>query len=73
MDKDIRDQGQPAYPFVLRRSSKPVLNFRKSWKTACAEAGTPDLLFHDLRRTAVRNMVRAGIPEEVGMQISHRV
>lgn len=43
------------------------LSFRKAWATA---TGCPDILFHDLRRTAVRNMERAGILRNVAMAIT---
>lgn len=48
----------------------PKYDFRDDWKNACALAGVPDALFHDLRRTACTNMIEAGFSEKEAMQIS---
>jgi integrase len=45
-------------------------NFKKVWAAACKKAGVEGLLFHDLRRSAIREMVRNGYSERVAMEIS---
>src|ERR1039457_6256780 len=63
--------GKKPDDFVFtRQNGKPVEGFRKIWKAVCTRAGVPDLLFHDLRRSGVRNLRRLGVQESVAMRIS---
>ncbi|MDP6087271.1 MAG: tyrosine-type recombinase/integrase [Nitrospinota bacterium] len=65
-----RDLNYPDCPGVFHREGKPLNDFRKAWKKACEHIGLDGLFFHDLRRTGVRNLIRAGVSQTVAMKIS---
>jgi len=55
---------------IFHRDGRAVVEFRKAWSTALKRAGLRGVLFHDLRRSAIRNMIRAGVTQTVAMKIS---
>jgi integrase len=63
-------EGKRPEDHVFTRGDKPIRDFRKSWENMCTAAGVPALLFHDLRRSAARNLRAAGVPEEIIMRIA---
>jgi integrase len=62
--------------YVFHRDGKPIpgttfgVQFREAKKKAGISSGR---IFHDLRRTAARNMIRGGVPQSVAMRVTgHR-
>lgn len=57
-------------PYVFHREGTPIKDFRGSWDKACKYIDMEVKIFHDLRRNAVKNMVRSGVQEVVAVKIS---
>jgi integrase len=55
---------------VFGRDGVPVRVWRHALRDACRAAGVPHRLLHDCRRTAARNLIRAGVPERVAMLLT---
>ena len=56
-------------PWLFHRAGRPVKSFRRAWLTACKGAGLSGRIPHDFRRTAVRNLERAGVPRSTAMKM----
>jgi len=75
----IKEREYPECEYVFFREAvsptgeiqaQPIKNFQAAWRTACKKAKLSGKVFHDLRRSGVRNLVRSGVSETVAMRIS---
>jgi integrase len=68
--KAHRDEFYADCPWVFSHLGEQIRSFKGSWKAAVKRAGYPDLLFHDFRRSGIRNLKRSGVSDSVAMRIS---
>jgi site-specific recombinase XerD len=75
-----RDTGR-IIPWLFHRDGEPIKSFRRAWLTACLKAGFATVVSanhrviktnripHDFRRSAIRNLERAGVPRSTAMAL----
>ena len=68
--KRRQEASLPHCQWVCAIQGRHVNSIKKCWRTACKRVGLEGRLVHDFRRTAIRNMTKAGIPEKVAMAVS---
>lgn len=66
---ELRKRKQPE-DYLFTRNGAPILDFPGTWDALVTAAGLPELLLHDFRRSAVRNMIRRGVPQKTAREIS---
>ena len=64
-----RETGQ-IVRLVFHHRGRRIRDYYDAWRTACEKAGVAGRIVHDLRRTAVRNLERAGVPRSVAMKLT---
>jgi integrase len=70
-----RDGAIGVSEYVFHRNGQPISKptFNRQFAEARKQAGVPGKLFHDLRRTAARNMIRGGVPQSIAKRVTgHR-
>src|SRR5215469_7806190 len=67
---ELRKGKQPDDFLMTRENGEPVRDLRGTWSALTEGAKLPGLLIHDFRRSAVRNMIRRGVPQKTARQIS---
>src|SRR5262249_43628168 len=67
---ELQQKKGQVIPLVFHRNGRPIRDFRTAWENACRTAGVPGRIPHDFRRTAVRNLERAGVSRSVAMKMT---
>jgi integrase len=59
---------KPSDAVFTRENGRPVKGFAGTWRNLCVRAGVPGLLVHDFRRSAARQLRKAGVAESIIMK-----